>query len=115
MVYKTPSGYEVTLKDNFTYGDYRKIVKSFLRNTEVDFNKSTEKKAELKGMSADKLLDYQEYALDVLIVKIVRDGKEVISNFKVEIDNWPMADGEAIYKEIEKVLAVVNKVGEKKE
>lgn len=117
MVFKTPSGFEVTLKDNFTYGDYRKIVKSFLRNTSVNFSGVTKDKKtpEFSEMSADKILDYQEYALDVLILKIIKNGKEITANFKTEIDSWLMPDGQAIYVEVDKVLNKINASGEKKE
>ena len=79
MLITTPSGFKVTVKDNFTYGDYRKIVKSFLKGSEVDLANSTKEKVEIKNMTADKFLEYQDYAFDVLIIKIVRDGKEILT------------------------------------
>lgn len=117
MLFKTPSGYEVTLKENFTYGDYRKIVKAFLKNASVNLNPADKDKKmpEFSQMTGDKILDYQEYALDVLILKIAKAGKEITTNFKIEIDSWPMADGQAIYEQIDKTLGKINASGEKKE
>lgn len=112
MVIETPSGYKVTIKDNFTYGDYKKLIKSFLKTSEVDFDKTTTDKVALKNMTADKLIEYQEFAIDILINKIEIGDKVITSDFKKTIDEWSIQDGESVYSEISKIIAKTQ--GEKK-
>lgn len=93
MILKTPSGYSVELKDKLTFGEMRELQKGLFAGIKSEIGKAPE-------IEMVKLLEYGEKAFPYLVVKIIKDGKEVEGDLLAEVNSWSNEDGEAVFNQI---------------
>jgi len=93
MIIKTPSGYSVELKDKLTFGEMRELQKGLFTGVKAEVGKSPE-------IETVKLLEYAEKAFPFLVIKIIKDGKEVTGDLMAEVNSWDNGDGEAVFAQI---------------
>lgn len=110
MVIKTPSGYEVTLKDFLSFGEKRELMKPIMAHTKI--TPSDGNKANIQEMSIDFIDDVQDKAFSFLVQKIKINGEEMTTNLYDVVMNWPEKDGVAVFDAIDQIT---NLFGENKE
>jgi hypothetical protein len=96
MLIKTPSGYEVTLKDSLNYGQSLELQKILFKGMKVETGKGAE-------LNFENMLDYTAKAFPFLVVSIVKDGKAVEGDLYQEVMSWPVEDGRAVDEAIGKI------------
>lgn len=93
MILKTPSGYSVELKDKLTFGEMRELQKGLFAGMKTEVGKAPE-------IDFVKLLEYTERAFPYLVIKIIKDGKEVEGDLLAEVNSWSNEDGESVFNQI---------------
>jgi len=115
MVITTPSGYEVYLKEYFTFGQKRQLMKIIYAKMRI--KPSGTGKAEVQDFSVDFMQELQDQAFKMIIEKIVIDKKEYIDGLYEMVMSWKEEDGQVVYEKIDsmtELFASKVKTGKKK-
>lgn len=105
MIIKTPSGYEVTLKDSLTFGESRILQRSLISGAKVEIGEN-KKAPEIDLANA---FEYTELALPYLVISIKKDDKLIEGDCTKEIMGWPQEDGQAVFDKLDEILRPVDK------
>lgn len=102
MIIKTPSGYEVEIKDKLNFGETRKLQKSFFQDTKLEFytDKTGERKVKMPEFDMAKILEYTERSIPLLVSKITKGDVVITENLMAEIDSWSSEDGQAVFEQV---------------
>lgn len=115
MVITTPSGYEVTIKERFTYGDNRRLQRELLAGAKFKKVKNT---TVLDEVSPTSLYDVQDKMVSILVVKIKKGDKEYTEDLLNEVLSWDVQDADIVYRTVTEISDKLNKEaqiqGEKK-
>ena len=91
----TPNNYLVTIKSDLTYGEYEDIQAIIGESIEINPDSGKPKTIDFK-----LLRTMNQKALDILLVKIEKDGQLFTGKFT----DLPSKDGKVIMKEIDCIL-----------
>lgn len=93
--FTTPTGYEVRIKTDLTYGEFEDIQSLMAESVKID---TTTGKPEAISMTAIKQANQK--AVEFLLLSIVKDGKPIDTGIR----NLPSRDGKVIMQEIDKII-----------
>ncbi len=98
MTITTPSGHEVTIKDEVTFGDTRRIARIFLKGMRA----GGAKQASLDDASV--IQDAEDESIRVFVKQIKNSEGVIITNPDKILDqilSWPTTDAEMVLEAIE--------------
>lgn len=118
----TPSNHKVFIKESLTYGEKKQLRKFLTSHIEIDLNANnsdTTKAVQqaMKGnmIKADIMLDYQDKALELSVIRIIdQSGIEHNQNILEYINNMSEKDGETIMSRVRELHLTEKPEGEKK-
>jgi hypothetical protein len=100
MILKTPSGYEVELKDKLSFGELRQLQKGLFEGIKSEMGKVPE-------IEFNRLIEYSEKAFPYLVVKITKGGKVVTGDLLEEVNSWDVEDAELVFDHLNLVAQPV--------
>ena len=108
MIVKTPSGYEVHLKEYLSFGQKRQLQKFMYSKMRVKqvAGEGGKAKAEIEEFSVDFMQELQDKAFEMLVEKIIIDGKEYTEDLYNMVMGWKEADGQVLYAKIDEATAM---------
>jgi len=92
MVIETPCGYKVVTKDKMAWGELKQLRRLIRSRLIIDPNKQQADK-----MSGEFLNDSEDKVFDLMVIKIIKDGKEITEKLREEVDTWDGPDGKIVY------------------
>lgn len=98
----TPSGYQVFVKPDLTYGQYLELQELVTSNVSVDLEKSA-----LEKVSGSFLIKASRKVLEYVVVKVLDPKGVEVSNPIETVLNLPRTDGDVISEKINSITASV--------
>lgn len=114
MKITTPSKYEVHFKEYLTFGQKRVLQRLIFSQIRVTPSTDAKKSANVNDFSVEFMQDVQDKACEMLIEKIIINGKEHTDNLVDLVLSWRDEDGQAVYTKVDELTALFVEQGKKK-